>query len=272
DPRLTWNKNSNGLLKFVLLVKDATGYTDEQMVSYETIWQAGNSKSATNSKYSASIQTYCTYYGEHGNMQELSSCVAKCLSCNEVAVPSNPVHNMATTVNYVSFAKAGEKVTKCQNADCPLNTAPATETLGALFNCLGYSAKENGVGGISIGFSLNTEAIAVYTSLTGKTLTYGVFAVSKDKLGANEIFDKGGNAASGVISAEILNKTFTVFDIKITGFTDEHKETKLAFGAYVATSDGTSTEYSYMQDDTKGALDGNYYFASYNEITAKTAQ
>ncbi|MBQ8146584.1 MAG: hypothetical protein IJ039_07345, partial [Clostridia bacterium] len=47
DPRLTWNKNSNGLLKFVLLVKDATGYTDEQMVSYETIWQAGNSKSAT---------------------------------------------------------------------------------------------------------------------------------------------------------------------------------------------------------------------------------
>ena len=91
DPRLTWNKSGNSL-KFILLVNDDSVYTEEQIASYETFWQAGNNKNANNAKYSMSIQSYCDYYGEHVNMEALSKCVSKCLSCGEIAIPQNPVH------------------------------------------------------------------------------------------------------------------------------------------------------------------------------------
>ena len=34
----------------------------------------------------------------------------------------------------------------------------------------------------------------------------------------------------------------------------------------VNVTDGETTEYSYMQDDTKGITNGKYYFASYNDV------
>ena len=49
-------------------------------------------------------------------------------------------------------------------------------------------------------------------------------------------------------------------------YEDEHKDIKLAMGAYVAVTDGETTEYSYMQDDTNGEKLGNYYFVSYDSI------
>ena len=49
-------------------------------------------------------------------------------------------------------------------------------------------------------------------------------------------------------------------------YEDEHKDIKLAMGAYVAVTDGEITEYSYMQDDTNGEKLGNYYFVSYDSI------
>ncbi len=59
--------------------------------------------------------------------------------------------------------------------------------------------------------------------------------------------------------------------MKITGFTDEQKDTRLAMGAYVCVADGEATEYSYMQDDTKGEKVGNYYFVSYNDVVGSAS-
>ena len=162
------------------------------------------------------------------------------------------------------FTCAGIIVNKCQNEGCAY-----VETVGnvsALFTCLGYSANEVGGDGIAIGYLVNNEAIDEYTSITGKSISYGVFVASQNKLGENDIFDQEGNKTGGVVSVEITSYEFAVFELKVVGFTDENKGSLLAMGAYVKEVDGESAEYSYMQDDTNGEKLGNYYFVSYNSV------
>ena len=138
-------------------------------------------------------------------------------------------------------------------------------SLDECFVCLGYSAPEDGRGGIAIGYTVNNEAIIQYEKITGKTLKYGVFAVAKDKLGTNDVFAEDGTVADGVINAEISNHGFVAFELKIIGFTDEYKDLKLAMGAYVAVTDGETTEYSYMQSGEPNENE-KYCFVSYNDI------
>ena len=174
-------------------------------------------------------------------------------------------HTIYLGLIYEGFDKEGAYSYKCERCE----DVNKDEVAPALFICLGYSASENGKGGIAIGFTVNNEAIDEYTSITGKSLTYGVFVASQSKLGNNDIFDKEGNKANGVVSVEITNYEFAVFELKVVGFTDENKDKALAMGAYVKATDGENAEYSYMQDDSKGEFNGKYYLASYNYIVAK---
>ena len=130
--------------------------------------------------------------------------------------------------------------------------------------CCAAVPPENGTGGIAIGFTVNNEAIAEYEEITGKTLKYGVFAVLKDRLGDNDVFSEDGTAADGVINADIADE-FVAFELKIEGFTDKYKATKLAIGAYVAVTEDEATEYSYMQSGTP-LENEKYCFVSYNDI------
>ena len=161
---------------------------------------------------------------------------------------------------YTNYSKSGIKTVCCANCgeNGDIETAP-------LFECQGYSASELG-NGISLGYKVNIEAINAFTSETGSTVKYGVFAVAQSKLGENNVLDQNGNATEGVISAEIKRTDFSAFDIKIVGFeTDAQKSTMLAIGAYAAvTKDGVTT-YSYMQE--KSPLENERYsFVSYNSI------
>ncbi|MBO5261538.1 MAG: hypothetical protein J6B45_00670, partial [Clostridia bacterium] len=70
-------------------------------------------------------------------------------------------------------------------------------------------------------------------------------------------------------NAEITNHQFVAFELKIVGFTDTQKDIKLAMGAYVAVTDGETTEYSYMQNDEPGENE-KYSFVSYNDIVGKS--
>ena len=158
----------------------------------------------------------------------------------------------------------GFKAYKCLYCD-EISKIEDEATYPALFTCLGYSATENGVGGITVGYIVNTEAIEGYTRLTGKTVKYGVFAVSKEKLGENDIFDSEGAVASNVISAEVSKHGHAAFELKIVGFTNENKGLKFAMGAYVAVSNDGATEYSYMQADVPNEGE-KYCFISYNDI------
>ena len=167
------------------------------------------------------------------------------------------------SLSYVSYMANGEKVVTC--GKCGENGELESP---ALFTCLGYSAPEDGRGRIAIGFTVNNEAIAEYEKATGKTLKYGVFAVLKDRLGDNDVFSEDGTAEDGVIKAEITSYEFVAFELKIVGFTDEYKDIKLAMGAYVATIDGETTEYSYMQGGEPNENE-KYCFVSYNDIVGK---
>ena len=175
-------------------------------------------------------------------------------------------HRLSATegMNFVSYY---EKITfsaVCQNG-CGKTITNEEKTIAPIFTCLGYSAPENGKGGIVVGYTVNGEAIAKFTNVTGKTLKYGVFAVLKEKLGDNDVFGADGTPTSGVVSADITSQQYNLFEIKILGFTDEQKDAKLALGAYVAVTNGDTTEYSYMQAGTPN--DGEKYsFVSYNDI------
>ena len=173
-------------------------------------------------------------------------------------------NNDEPTLQFKSYTEAMELGKTC--AHCGSTTV--IKTIGALFTCLGYSAPENGNGEIAIGYTVNNEAIDEYTSITGKALTYGVFVASQNKLGENDIFDQEGNKTNGVVSVEITNYEFTVFELKVVGFTDENKGSLLAMGAYVKATDSENAEYSYIQDDTNGEKLGNYYFVSYDSIVS----
>ncbi len=176
-------------------------------------------------------------------------------------------HNISMQLRYDNgFENAGKKIDGCSKCD-----KGTVEEMPALFNCFGYSAPENGTGGIAVGFTVNSEAIKEYEKITGKAVKYGVFAVIKDRLGENDIFGEDGEAFEGVISFEVANYGLAAFEIKLTGFTDEQKDTKLAMGAYVKVTDEEATEYSYMQDDTKGEKVGNYYFVSYNDVVGNAS-
>ena len=207
--------------------------------------------------------TSCAYNnGDHGELSTTGPCVGKCNDCGATVVYHNDDKNLLTTVIYSNYGEVGTKTIACQNDSCTYNV---TEETPALFTCLGYSAPEDKRGGIAIGFTVNNAAIKEYEEATGKTLKYGAFAAAKQKLGNSDIFGSDGKVASNVIAAEISGYEFVSFELKIVGFTDEYKDSKLAIGAYVSESDESGTEYSYLQSGTPDENE-KYCFVSYNDI------
>ena len=176
---------------------------------------------------------------------------------------NNGVHpNSEITTVFTSYLDEIGIFTKC--TDCYV--AEVTDTIPALFECNGFSVPESGSVGIVISFKANREAITKYEQIAGKSLKYGVFAVSQNKLEDKDIFGENGVATEGVVTVDITNQKYALFELKIVGFTDAQKDMKLAMGAYVkATTIDEKTEYSFLQDGTPSENE-KYYFASYNEI------
>ncbi len=182
-----------------------------------------------------------------------------CLKTLEEAL----AHDIKATMLYENgYTKEGLKTVECQNKGCTHNVI---EKVSALFTCQGYSTPTDGRGALAIGYGINNEAIKEYENVTGKTLKYGVFAVLKDKLGTSDIFNTNGEVVNGAINAEISGNNYIAVELKITGFTDDYKDIKLAMGTYVAENDGENTKYSYLQVGTPNAGE-KYIFVSYNDV------
>ena len=196
-------------------------------------------------------------------MDDNNTCMVNCTRCGiSGEVEENPIHKLVTTIVYENYGIEGTKTTACTNEGCK---HVATEKIPALIVCLGYSAPEYDGNEIAIGFAINDEAIKEYEKATGKTLKYGVFAVAKNKLGTNDIFNKdNGTVADGVINADIDNQ-YVGFELKIGGFTDANKDVKLALGAYVIANDGENDEYSYIQEG-ESVENEKYVFVSFDDI------
>ena len=259
QPTVSATGNTNGSSVYLCELNKSFAF-DENSWKDATVHIEDPSKSAVikepNCVENAWKNTYC-FCGEYIGEVEIPNSKNGGEHDLENAIVANIV--------YGDFTSIGTKVLKCPR--CSAEDITGGEA-PALFTCRGYSAPENGKGGIAIGFTVNNEAITEYEEVTGKTLKYGVFAVLKDRLGNNDVFSEDGTAADGVINAEITNYEFAAFVLKIVGFTDERKDTKLAMGAYVAVTDGETTEYSYLQSGTPNENE-KYCFVSYNDIVGK---
>ncbi|MBO5091863.1 MAG: leucine-rich repeat domain-containing protein [Clostridia bacterium] len=143
----------------------------------------------------------------------------------------------------------------------------ANGQIPALFESLGYSAPENGIGGISIGYRVNSEAIEEYEEKSGKKINYGLFVGVKDIIGTGNILDENGDATQGVVKVAMPKENFLVFSVKIVGFGENQKDTQFAFGAYVIAEKNGTKEIGYMQEGTKKEND-RYVFTSFNEVVA----
>ncbi len=177
----------------------------------------------------------------------------------------NGAHAMVESISYTSYDAAGERNSVCANADC---TRAVKEVVDPLFVCLGYSSPEGDREGIVVSYTVNVAALKEYSKYlakSGKTLTYGVFAIAKVNL-ENDVFDENGAPVDYAVVAEISNYEFVAFDLKIVGFTDEYKDEPLAMGAYVALADvDGKADYSYMQYGTPKENE-KYCFVSYDEV------
>ena len=183
-------------------------------------------------------------------------------------IPMSDVHVLGgalVSVNYANgYDQNGTYIYLCgvcgevRVEDTSVSVAPA-------FECVGYSVSEAGDNGIVLGYMVNLDVIGEINAIEGVTLKYGVFAVSQNKLGENDVFGENG-ASEGVLWAYTSHLGFSMFELKVTGFvTDVQKAAKLAIGAFVELNDNGEKEISYIQ--TGDAVEGEkYYFASYNEM------
>ncbi len=154
------------------------------------------------------------------------------------------------------YGKAGVKVLECACGETK------EESVDALFVTLGYSASEAELGGITVGYKMNNEAIAKYEEITGNELVYGVFAAASATIGNDDIFDANGNTVSGVISKEASSMKLEALNLKLVGFnTEELMAAEIVMGMYV--NDGAKV--SYVQPEAP--ISGNkYHTVSYSKL------
>ena len=177
-------------------------------------------------------------------------------------VYNNGVHgNCENTDIVTSYLDEIQVASKCKLCDMSLETIK----LPALFTCLGYSVSEYGNYAVSVGYAINNESLKEYKELTNKEISFGGFAVLKDKIGTNDIFDENGNATSGAISVDITERQFDIYEFKIGGFKDANVSTMIAIGMYTCVKNGEEAEYSYLQ--VGNVLENEkYVFVSYNDL------
>lgn len=177
----------------------------------------------------------------------------------------NGEHNNKTVITYSSYDVAGEKFEGCINEGCRNNTVTVAP---ALITVKGESVPEYEFSGITVGYYVNNEAIKDYEATMGVDIQYGVFAVLKDRLMENDVFDSKANASSGVIAAEISSHEFFSFSLKITGFNEAQKDVKIAMGAFVREISGDEIKHAYFQK-TKPTDGEKYSFICYNDVKPK---
>ena len=141
----------------------------------------------------------------------------------------------------------GYKVVKCER--CDVNDE--TQTIGALFTGLNYSAKEDSKEsfGLYVEYSVNQVTIKEYEATLNKKVSYGVVAIMQDKVTGAGPLKVDGTVADGVTNVVAANVTSTAINkvtliisgSRSTWTDDEIKSKSLYILGYA--SNGTSLEY-----------------------------
>lgn len=208
--------------------------------------------------------------GNHTAPMDDGDCTTalNCKYCETYVIREAKTHFAGERISYLSFMEAGKHYIGCINEGCEFGETKDAE---ALFTCLGYSAPESGNGGLAVGYLVNDVAILEYERVTGKTMTYGVFAVLMGRVGDEEIFNEKGEAIPGTVNVEISQLDYSAFILKITGFSEDQKDTQIAMGAYTAVIEGATVKYSYLQP-TAPENGKKYSSVSYNDVVKASAE
>ena len=166
-------------------------------------------------------------------------------------------------VEYESFLEGGI-IAKCVN--CGMVMTDENIKAEPLFTFLGYSTPEDGSYGIVASFIVNVKAIEQYELKTGKSLTYGIVAGAKSKLGDNNPLDNNGNAIvvenGSVVKADI-SREYASYDFLLTGMNENQLGVELVIATYVKVTKNDEASVVYLQETQKTE---NLSVISYNTI------
>lgn len=167
------------------------------------------------------------------------------------------------SITYTGYDKYGDGEYVCSVCNANHTVIGAIDPI---FKCSGFSIPENGRKEITVGFEINKVSLTEYETLMNKSISYGVFAASKQVLGTNDILQENGEATQGVIKADINDTKVIFFELRLSGFNTENQlNALLILGAFVKVTDEDSIEYSYMQPIN--ASEGEKYGSiSFNEL------
>lgn len=226
---------------------------------------AGNYTTNKNNYYVLYDCNLCdvAFDGIHSASAEDGDCTTAliCSMCKEYEIRAALSHISDERITYVSFMEAGEHYIGCTNDGCKVGS---TTKLNPLFTCLGYSFNEVESGSVSIGYSIDHQAIKTYEDLTNTTVNYGLFIGIGEKLGQDDIFNLETNEASnGVLVANFTSTSFNYIKIKVVGFeTEAQKIASFTIGAYVV----NDNKISYLQNEKPES--GKYSYVTYNGLCA----
>ena len=272
----------NNALKLKNVVFFFAGTKEEAKLIYDKKYTGVNFRNAYDNlaisygEYLANKETYDNYNGsilvyniskceafrdgEHYNLEN-----GVCTDCGAEFYCENAEHNREITITYTSYDQKGVRAERCIDCDSAvvLTEAPA------LFTCLGYSANEVAADSLLIGFTVNKASLNEYEAISGTTVSFGLFAVTKDRLGNQDVINENGEIANGAIWVEISsNFVDDAFMMKITGFTGAQCDIDIIMGAFVKATDGEGDAFSFLQAEK--ALDGEKYsYTSLNKVLNK---
>ena len=229
--------------------------------TYATFITADQADDTTGAGYGIIYTGYnrCEYfYGDVHAFDEdgVESCVIICDRC-KLMVPSGGAHIYGLVEEftgdvYVSSGAVKSLCTVCGDVESEV-------LIDVIITCLGYSASEMGTSGIAIGYAMNSEAVELYESTTGKSFNYGAFVASEAILGQEDVL-----GVQGAVCVDVKRQGLSMFELKVVGFTDAIADSKFALGAYIAVSKDGAVEYTYVQNTVP--TEGKYSYDSFNGI------
>ena len=171
-----------------------------------------------------------------------------------------------TFIEYVNYLEKGSVSYICTRCGKEHTVEKDAE---ALFVFNGYSMPEDGRLQISIGYTVNKEALAEYEKLAETSVNYGIVCALADKLGGKAPLDETLEGVS-VIKADI-SRQYSSFEYIVSGFNDELLDVELVMAAYVV--DGDKVVYlQETQVEIPESISINKYITDNTPVVPETPQ
>lgn len=143
-------------------------------------------------------------------------------------------HILDTVVDILfknGYLANGTHVSKCSG--CNIEIEEETPTFPALFRTLGYSYSQIGDGAIMQSFGANREAIGAYTSITGKSLDYGLVVAVKNVVNTTNLVKANGEKAHDyVANVSFKDRPYDLFEMQLVGVGTKHADLEVYLCAY----------------------------------------